>query len=92
MIVIQHSDGSSQEGILLSLQADTIRIAGKGSDDVLEFRLIHNNWVSEDCDVVTFAFPLAIFEAIGIMPDSQNQSVGSPLPEIHAAAVCAHVN
>jgi hypothetical protein len=92
MIVIQHSDGSSQEGILLSLQGDTVRIAGKGSDDVLEFRLMHNKWISEDCDVVTFAFPLAIFEAIGIMPGSENQSVGTPVPEFHAAAVCGHVN
>lgn len=92
MIVIQHSDGSSQEGILLSLQGDTVRIAGKGSDDVLEFRLIHNKWVSEECDVVSFAFPLAIFEAIGIMPDSRNQSVGAPLPEFPTSAVCGHVN
>ena len=51
MMVIEHSDGSTQEGILLSLKCDVIRVAGKGSDDVLEFRLIHNNWVSEDCDV-----------------------------------------
>jgi hypothetical protein len=92
MIVIRHSDGSTQEGILLSLQGDTIRIAGKGSDDVLEFRLIHNNWVSEDCDVVTFALPLAIFEAIGIMPDSRNQSVGAPVPEPRGAALCGVVN
>lgn len=92
MIVIQHSDGSTQEGILLSLRGDTIRIAGKGSDDVLEFRLIHKSWVSEDCDVVTFAFPLAIFEAIGIMPDSRNQSMGAPVPEIHTAPICGHVN
>ena len=92
MIVIQHSDGSTQEGILLSLQADTMRIAGKGSDDVLEFRLIHNNWASEACDVVTFAFPLAIFEAIGIMPDSPNPSVGTPVPEFRAATACGVVN
>jgi hypothetical protein len=53
---------------------------------------MHNKWISEDCDVVTFAFPLAIFEAIGIMPDSRNQPVGTPVPEFHAAAVCGHVN
>jgi hypothetical protein len=92
MIVIQHSDGSTQEGILLSVHGDTIRIAGKGSDDVLEFRLIHGNWVSESCDVVTFAFPLAIFEAIGITPDSRQDSVGTPVPEFRTAAVCGHVN
>lgn len=91
-MVIEHSDGSTQEGILLSLKCDVIRVAGKGSDDVLEFRLIHNNWVSEDCDVVTFAFPLAVFEAIGMMPSSQNQSMGAHVPEFRAAAVCGQVN
>jgi hypothetical protein len=92
MIVIQHSDGSTQEGILLSVFGDTIRIAGKGSDDVLEFRLVHGNWVSENCDVVTFALPLAIFEAIGITPGNGNQSVGAPVPEFQATAACGSVN
>jgi hypothetical protein len=93
VIIIHNSDGSTQEGILLSLQGDTVRIAGKGSDDVLEFRLIHGNWISENCDVVTFEFPLAVFEAIGIMPDGPRQSVGAPVPECHAAApACWPVN
>ena len=92
MIVIHHSDGTTQEGILLSLQADAMRIAGKGSEDVLEFRLIHKNWVSEACDVVTFSFPVAIFEAIGITPGSAKQSIGAPLPELRTAAVFGHVN
>jgi hypothetical protein len=92
MVVIQRSDGSSQEGVLLSLHGDTVRIAGKGSDDILEFRLRSNNWVSEDCDIVTFSFPLAVFEAIGIMPDSQIQPVRAPLAKYRPAAVCGPVN
>ena len=92
MIVIQHSDGLTQEGILLSLHGDAIRVAGKGSDDVLEFRLIHSKWVSEDCDVVTFAFPLAIFEAIGIVPGGEKESMGTPMPEFRASAAWGQVN
>jgi hypothetical protein len=81
MIVIRHSDGATQEGVLLSLQTDAMRIAGKGSDDVLEFRLVHGRWISEDCDVVTFEFPLAIFEAIGMMP-AKEEPVGAPVAEL----------
>jgi hypothetical protein len=92
MIVIEHSDNTTQEGILLSLQGDTLRIAGKGSDDVLEFRLVSGRWVSEACDVVTFAFPLAIFEAIGITPDSKCEPVGTPVPEWRAAPAFGPLN
>ena len=84
MIVIRNSDGASQDGVLLSLQGDTMRIAGKGSDDILEFRLVSGKWVSEDCEVVTFEFPLAVFEAIGIVPHGEEVPVAAPVEE----AVC----
>ena len=71
MIVIRHSDGATQEGVLLCLQGVMLRIAGKGSEDVLEFHLVHGKWVSEDCEVVTFEFPLAAFQAAGIIPEAQ---------------------
>ena len=92
MIVIRHSDGAAQEGVLLSLQADMLRIAGKGSDDVLEFRLVHGKWVSENCDVVTFEFPLAIFEAIGIMPTNRDTSVGAPVAEVQSSSAAGLLN
>jgi len=86
MILICYSDGSSQQGILLNLQGDMLRIAGKDSDDVLEFRMIHGKWVSEDCEVVTFEFPLAVFEAIGMMPPSQETAVCAPVADLQSAA------
>jgi hypothetical protein len=92
MIVIRHTDGASQEGVLLSLQSDTMRIAGKGSEDVLEFRLIHGNWVSEDCDVVTFEFPLAVFEAIGMVPPKQDASLSAPVAEPRPIATVGFLN
>jgi hypothetical protein len=96
MIVIEHTDGTTQQGILLSLQGDTLRIAAKGSDDILEFRLVSGSWVSEDCEVATFAFPLAIFEAIGITPENQpdikNEPVAAPVPEWHLTAAAGLLN
>jgi hypothetical protein len=75
MIRIRRSDGSIQDGVLLSLQGGTIRIAGKGCSDLLEYRLIHNVWVSEDCEVVTFEFPPAMS---GGIPVNAAQSVPGP--------------
>ena len=45
-----------------------MRVALKDSDDVEEYRLVNQTWVSERCEPVTFEFPLGIFEAIGMMP------------------------
>jgi hypothetical protein len=75
MIRIRRTDGSTQDGVLLSLQGDTIRIAGKGCSDLLEYRLIHNVWVSEDCEVVTFEFPLALDRSLPV-----NAAQSEPAP------------
>ena len=91
MIVIRYSDGSGQEGVLLSIQGETMRVAGKGSDDILEFRLIHGNWVSEDCDVVTFDLPLAIFEAIGIEPSGKPAGL-APVAEVRTCSGEVFIN
>jgi hypothetical protein len=45
-----------------------MRVALKDSDDVEEYRLLDQTWISGRCEPVTFEFPLGIFEAIGIMP------------------------
>jgi len=92
MIVIRHSDGAAQDGVLLSLQGDAMRIAGKGSDDVLEFRLIHGKWVSEDCDVVTFEFPLAVFEAIGMTPAEQDFALPAQVEELRPSPAVGLLN
>ncbi|HUA57659.1 MAG TPA: hypothetical protein VML19_02830 [Verrucomicrobiae bacterium] len=92
MIVIRYSDGAGQEGVLLSVQGEMMRIAGKGSDDVLEFRLIHGKWVSENCEVVTFEFPLAIFEAIGIAPSGKETSLAAPVAEVQPCAGEVFIN
>ena len=45
-----------------------MRVALKDTDDVMEYKLVDQTWISEDCEPVTFEFPLGVFEAIGIMP------------------------
>ncbi len=56
MILINYSNGRMLQGIVLSFGTQVMRAAIKDSDDVAEFRLIHNVWVSEDCEVVRFDF------------------------------------
>jgi len=53
---IRYSNGIITHGILLALGDQRIRVALKGSDDVVEYRLVSQHWVSEDCDVVTMTF------------------------------------
>jgi len=53
---------------MLALTGRTMRLALKDTDDVMEYKLVDQTWISEDCEPVTFEFPLGVFEAIGIMP------------------------
>lgn len=70
MMLIRHAGGKTRPGVILSLTGSMMRVALKDSDDVEEYRLINQTWVSGQCEPVTFEFPLGIFEAIGIMPPS----------------------
>jgi hypothetical protein len=79
-MLIRHADGTTQVGILLALTGDRLRVAIRDEDDVVEYRLVSGRWVSEDCEPVTFQFPLAAFEAAGIMPQADE-------PELPASSV-----
>jgi hypothetical protein len=57
MLLIRYGNGKVAQGVLLALGDQKIRVALKGSDDVVEYRLINQHWVSEDCEVVTIGFP-----------------------------------
>jgi len=57
-----------RSAVLLALTGQVMRVALKDTDDVMEYRLVNQTWISEDCEPVTFEFPLSVFEAIGIMP------------------------
>ena len=56
MLLIRYNNGRILEGALLALGDQKIRVALKDSDDVTEYRLVSQRWVSEDCEVVTMSF------------------------------------
>ena len=68
MILVRNASGAKQPAVILALIGPTMRVALKDSDDVEEYRLVNQTWVSGQCEPVTFEFPLGIFEAIGMMP------------------------
>jgi len=52
MISITYSNGRILQGIVLAFGDRLMRVAVKDSDDAVEYRLINQVWVSEDCEVV----------------------------------------
>lgn len=76
-MLLHYGDGRVFEGILMSLKGDRMRVAIKDADDIAEYRLECGVWISECCETVTFEFPTAIFQAVGIVPDGANLSVES---------------
>lgn len=90
-MLIRYSDGRILAGILLALTGGSMRVAIKDEDDVAEYRLLSGRWISEDCEPVTFEFPLAAFQAAGIIPEAQTPEVPvSPAGPEDAAA--PHLN
>jgi len=56
MISIQYNNGRVLQGVALAFGDRRVRVAVKGCDDAVEFRLVHEVWVSEDCEVVRLDF------------------------------------
>ena len=56
MLRIRNRNGMVLQGILLALEDQKVRVAVNGSDDVVEYRLVSQHWISEDCEVVTLEF------------------------------------
>jgi hypothetical protein len=65
MIRISYNNGRVLQGIVLAFGDSLVRVAVKGADDTSEFRLVHQVWVSEDCEVVTLDFAEAAAPAAG---------------------------
>ena len=59
-MLIRYEDGSSRGAILVSLTGAVMRVATERDEDLLEFRLMEGVWISEQCEAVTFEFPLGI--------------------------------
>jgi hypothetical protein len=56
MIFITYNNGRVLQGIVLAFGDRRVRVAVKGSDDAVEFLLINQVWVSEDCEIVKLDF------------------------------------
>ena len=56
MIHIYYNNGRVRQGVVLAFGDRLVRVAVKGSDDISEFRLVNQVWVSEDCEVVRLDF------------------------------------
>jgi hypothetical protein len=56
MICIRYNNGRVLLGIVLAFGDRVVRVAVKDSDDAVEFRLVNEVWVSEDCEVVKLDF------------------------------------
>ena len=56
MIHIYYNNGRVRQGVVLAFGDRVVRVAVKGSDDISEFRLVNQVWVSEDCEVVRLDF------------------------------------
>jgi hypothetical protein len=78
MVLIKYTDGSIRQGVLMAIRGAELRIAAKDAEDVLVFHLVHERWTSQNFDVVTFAFPIAVFEAVGMTPANQQQVPEEP--------------
>jgi hypothetical protein len=55
-VTITYSNGSRVQAMLLSRNADTLRVAVEGDSDAREFYCAGGTWVSEDCETVTIEF------------------------------------
>jgi len=60
ILFINYRDGSSRPGLIVGLSGGVIRVALAGCEDLLEFRLVDNQWISDECEVVSFEFPPGI--------------------------------
>jgi len=56
MIHIHYSNGRVLHGVVLAFGDRVVRIAVQDSDDAVEYRLVNQVWVSEDCEVVRMEF------------------------------------
>ena|SRR5579871_3405065 len=51
-MTITYKNGTKMEAALLVRTDNSLRVAPKGADDVLQFTIVNGTWVSEDCEPV----------------------------------------
>jgi hypothetical protein len=56
LMQIRYADGRVRDGIMLTFKGSVARLAIKDDDDVAEFHLVQDQWISEDCEAVAFDY------------------------------------
>jgi hypothetical protein len=59
-LLIHYKNGASRSGLIVGLNGDVMRVALEGGEDLLEFKLVNETWLSEECEIVSFEFPPGI--------------------------------
>jgi hypothetical protein len=50
--------------MMLTLKGSVARLAIENEVDVAEFRLVHEQWISEDCETVAFEYQPTMFRSM----------------------------
>jgi hypothetical protein len=79
-MLLHYADGRVLAGVLLTVKGAQMRVAVKDAEDIAEFNLMNGVWISECCETVTFEFPIAAFQAMGMVPDAETLNL-NPQPD-----------
>ena len=75
-MTIRYSNGHTLEAVLLNQTENSMRIALRHSDDVLELRHTHGAWVTEDCEPVQVEYA---WSGEGLLEEiSEDECICSP--------------
>ena len=82
MICIRYNNGRVLLGAVMAFGDRVVRVAVKDSDDAVEFRLVNEVWVSEDCEVVKLDFAETLTQVEGEDMDQVESLLGSESPAV----------
>ncbi len=82
MICIRYNNGRVLLGVVMAFGDRVVRVAVKDSDDAVEFRLVNEVWVSEDCEVVKLDFAETLTQVEGEDLDQVESLLGSESPAV----------
>ena len=74
MLCIHYNNGGVVPAVALAVGDRVVRVAVKDSHDAVEFRLINQVWVSEDCEVVEISL-MERFAALGSAESGRLESL-----------------
>ncbi len=58
-MTIRYSNGLSLEAVLLSQTEDSMRVAARGSDDIIELKKVSGTWITDECEPVQVEYAWA---------------------------------